>query len=91
MAIAYVRACGLGELEEDTPKRVELDGTPVSVVRTEGEVFAINDICSHANVSLSEGEVEDCQIECWLHAPPSTCAPASPPGCRPRAPSPYTP
>ena len=65
--MAYVRACGLSELEEDTPKRVELDGTPVSVVKTEGEVFAIHDICSHANVSLSEGEVEDCQIECWLH------------------------
>ncbi|MFJ4833965.1 bifunctional 3-phenylpropionate/cinnamic acid dioxygenase ferredoxin subunit [Streptomyces sp. NPDC088747] len=63
----FLRACGLDELEEDTPKRVELDGTPVSVVQTEGEVFAINDICSHANVSLSEGEVEDCQIECWLH------------------------
>ncbi len=30
-------------------------------MKTEGEVFAINDICSHANVSLSEGEVEDCQ------------------------------
>ncbi|MGQ4429795.1 MULTISPECIES: non-heme iron oxygenase ferredoxin subunit [unclassified Streptomyces] len=65
--MAFVRACDLGELEDDTPKRVELDGTPVSVVKTEGEVFAINDICSHANVSLSEGEVEDCQIECWLH------------------------
>jgi 3-phenylpropionate/trans-cinnamate dioxygenase ferredoxin subunit len=63
----FVRACGLSELDEDTPKRVELDGTPVSVVRTEGEVFAIHDVCSHANVSLSEGEVEDCQIECWLH------------------------
>ncbi|CAL9608819.1 non-heme iron oxygenase ferredoxin subunit [Streptomyces sp. NPDC090994] len=65
--MTYVRACGLGELEEDTPKRVELDGTPVAVVRTEGEVFAVNDICSHANVSLSEGEVDDCHIECWLH------------------------
>jgi 3-phenylpropionate/trans-cinnamate dioxygenase ferredoxin subunit len=65
--MSFVRACGLSELEEDAPKRVELDGTPVSVVRTAGEVFAINDICSHANVSLSEGEVEDCQIECWLH------------------------
>lgn len=63
----FVRVCGLTELEEDTPKRVELDGVPVSVVRTAGEVFAINDICSHANVSLSEGEVEDCSIECWLH------------------------
>lgn len=63
----YVRVCALSELEEDVPKRVELGGTPVSVVLTEGEVFAIHDICSHANVSLSEGEVEDCQIECWLH------------------------
>ncbi|MFD3554802.1 bifunctional 3-phenylpropionate/cinnamic acid dioxygenase ferredoxin subunit [Streptomyces goshikiensis] len=65
--MTYVKACALSELEEDTPKRVELDGTPVSIVSTEGEVFAINDICSHANVSLSEGEVEDCMIECWLH------------------------
>ncbi|MEU3860132.1 non-heme iron oxygenase ferredoxin subunit [Streptomyces sp. NPDC028722] len=65
--MTFVRVCGLGELAEDTPKRVEIDSTPVSVVRTGGEVFAIHDICSHANVSLSEGEVEDCQIECWLH------------------------
>ncbi|MFI5980981.1 non-heme iron oxygenase ferredoxin subunit [Streptomyces sp. NPDC051555] len=65
--MTYVKACALSELETDTPKRVELDGTPVSVVLTEGEVFAINDICSHANVSLSEGEVDDCMIECWLH------------------------
>jgi nitrite reductase/ring-hydroxylating ferredoxin subunit len=66
-AEGFVQVATLGELEEDTPKLVEVDGTPVSLVRTEGEVFAINDICSHANVSLSEGEVEDCQIECWLH------------------------
>jgi 3-phenylpropionate/trans-cinnamate dioxygenase ferredoxin component len=65
----FVRVCALGELEDDQPTRVEIGGTPVAVVRTSetGEVFAINDICSHANVSLSEGEVEDCSIECWLH------------------------
>ncbi|MET7902185.1 bifunctional 3-phenylpropionate/cinnamic acid dioxygenase ferredoxin subunit [Streptomyces sp. NPDC005336] len=63
----FVRACSLDELEDGIPKRVELEGVPIALVRTEGEVFAVNDICSHANVSLSEGEVEDCQIECWLH------------------------
>jgi len=63
----FVCVAAVGELEEDTPKRVELEGVPVALVRTEGEVFAVNDICSHANVSLSEGEVDDCQIECWLH------------------------
>ncbi|EST37852.1 Rieske (2Fe-2S) protein [Streptomycetaceae bacterium MP113-05] len=82
----FVRVATLGELEEDTPKRVEIDSTPVSVVRTEGEVFAINDICSHANVSLSEGEVEDCQIECWLHGSSfdlRTGKPSGPPAIRP--------
>ena len=66
-ADGFLTACPLAELEEDTPKRVEIGGVAVSLVLSGGEVFAINDICSHANVSLSEGEVEDCQIECWLH------------------------
>ncbi|MGK4580613.1 non-heme iron oxygenase ferredoxin subunit [Kitasatospora sp. HPMI-4] len=65
--MSYLRACSLSDLQEDVPKRVELGGVPVALVFTEGEVFAINDICSHANVSLSEGEVEGCMIECWLH------------------------
>ncbi|MFJ5925330.1 MULTISPECIES: non-heme iron oxygenase ferredoxin subunit [unclassified Kitasatospora] len=67
MSAGYVRACALSVLQEDVPKKVELNGVPVAVVRTDEGVFAINDICSHANVSLSEGEVEDCMIECWLH------------------------
>ena len=37
------------------------------MVRDGDEVFAIHDVCSHADVPLSEGDVEDCQIECWLH------------------------
>ncbi|MFD0275845.1 bifunctional 3-phenylpropionate/cinnamic acid dioxygenase ferredoxin subunit [Kitasatospora sp. NPDC127111] len=65
--MSFLRACALSELAEDVPKRVDLNGVPVSIVRTDEGVFAINDTCSHANVSLSEGEVEDCMIECWLH------------------------
>jgi 3-phenylpropionate/trans-cinnamate dioxygenase ferredoxin component len=63
----YVKACSLDELEEAEPKRVVIGNTPISVVRSDGEVYAIHDVCSHANVSLSEGEVEDTTIECWLH------------------------
>ncbi|MEU6966238.1 bifunctional 3-phenylpropionate/cinnamic acid dioxygenase ferredoxin subunit [Kitasatospora aureofaciens] len=65
--MSFLRACALSDLQEDVPKRVDLNGVPVSIVRTSEGVFAINDTCSHANVSLSEGEVEDCMIECWLH------------------------
>ncbi|MEU9080449.1 bifunctional 3-phenylpropionate/cinnamic acid dioxygenase ferredoxin subunit [Kitasatospora sp. NPDC004745] len=65
--MTFLRACALNDLQEDVPKRVDLNGVPVSIVRTDEGVFAINDTCSHANVSLAEGEVEDCMIECWLH------------------------
>ena len=64
----YMRACALSDLTENEPLSVELAGEPVAIVRTgESEVFAIRDVCSHAEVPLSEGEVDGCTIECWLH------------------------
>jgi 3-phenylpropionate/trans-cinnamate dioxygenase ferredoxin subunit len=62
-----LRACSLSDLADDTALRVELAGRPVCIERSGGEVFAISDVCSHADVSLSEGDVEDGHIECWLH------------------------
>jgi len=64
----WVRACALADVPADGALRVELgpDG-PVAIVRTEGEVFAIRDVCSHAEVALSEGEVDGTTLECWLH------------------------
>lgn len=62
-----MKACSLSDLPEDGALRVELDGRPICIARSGGEVFAISDVCSHADVSLSEGDVEDGQIECWLH------------------------
>ncbi|KUP97356.1 non-heme iron oxygenase ferredoxin subunit [Thermobifida cellulosilytica] len=64
---AYTRVCSLGDLPEEGALSVEIGDTPVAVVRSEGQVYAISDICSHAEVNLSEGEVEDGTIECWLH------------------------
>ena len=57
----------LSDLRPNQPRRVVIDGVPVSLVRVGDEVFAVGDVCSHAAVSLSEGEVSGCQIECWLH------------------------
>ncbi len=58
----------LSDLPDVGAVQVKVDGRPISVVRAEdGSLHAIDDICTHANVSLSEGEVEDCTIECWLH------------------------
>ncbi|MGI8612587.1 MAG: non-heme iron oxygenase ferredoxin subunit [Nocardioidaceae bacterium] len=62
-----VRACSLSELTEGSALAVEVGGTPLALVRCEDEVFAIHDECSHAAIPLSEGDVEGCEIECWLH------------------------
>lgn len=59
--------CRLSEIALATPKRVLVDGAPIAVVNTEEGVFAIEDRCSHGDVPLSEGEVDGCTIECWLH------------------------
>ena len=63
----YVRACPIDAVPEECATHVDLDGTPVAVVRSEGQVYAIHDVCSHQNVPLSEGEVGDGTIECYLH------------------------
>jgi 3-phenylpropionate/trans-cinnamate dioxygenase ferredoxin component len=63
----FKRACSVKDVPDGGALRVVIDGVPVAVVRSEGEIYAIHDVCSHANVALSEGEVEDQTIECWLH------------------------
>jgi 3-phenylpropionate/trans-cinnamate dioxygenase ferredoxin subunit len=80
------RVASYAELVVDEPKAVEVEGTPVVLVRTDGEVHAIHDVCSHERVALSEGEVVDGAIECWLHGSmfelatgKPTCLPATEP------------
>jgi 3-phenylpropionate/trans-cinnamate dioxygenase ferredoxin subunit len=64
----WVRACRVDEVPVGGAVRVEFGRLPVAVVRTEGdEIFAVLDVCSHADVPLSEGEVDDTTLECWLH------------------------
>jgi 3-phenylpropionate/trans-cinnamate dioxygenase ferredoxin component len=63
----YVRACAVDALADESAISVELDGVPVCIAKSEGEVFAISDICSHADIPLSEGDVGEGTVECWLH------------------------
>ena len=58
--------CTVAEVAEGTAHRVVVDGRPIAVVHTEGQWFAVSDICSHADVSLAEGDVDGCTLECWL-------------------------
>jgi 3-phenylpropionate/trans-cinnamate dioxygenase ferredoxin subunit len=65
--MTFNRACAVDDVAPESSVAVEVDGVEVAVVRDGGEWFAIRDECSHAAIALSEGDVEGCEIECWLH------------------------
>ena len=62
------RVCSLDELSPSTARKVVVNGRPVAVIMdSAGTVHALGDTCTHGEVSLSEGFVEDDAIECWAH------------------------
>jgi 3-phenylpropionate/trans-cinnamate dioxygenase ferredoxin component len=84
----FVRACALSDLPEEGAIGVEIAGLPVAVVRAGGEVYALHDVCSHEEVPLSEGEIYDHTVECWLHGSCfdlRTGKPTGPPASKPVA------
>ncbi|GAA1842915.1 non-heme iron oxygenase ferredoxin subunit [Agromyces salentinus] len=66
--MASVRVCSVDELAENEASRFVLEGVPIAVVKdSAGAVFAIGDTCTHGDISLAEGFVEDDTLECWAH------------------------
>ena len=65
--MAFERACAMSEVRNDEALAVTLGDLEVAVARDGDDFYAVENICSHAAVALSEGEVDDCTIECWLH------------------------
>ena len=65
--MSYVKVCALADVPDEGSLAVEVEDTPVAIIRIGDDVFALRDVCSHAEVALTEGDVYDHTIECWLH------------------------
>ena len=65
--MSAVDVAAVGDIPLPGALRVEVDGTAIVIARDDCGIYALADRCSHADVALSEGEVADCAIECWLH------------------------
>jgi 3-phenylpropionate/trans-cinnamate dioxygenase ferredoxin component len=59
----------LEDLKPGTARQVIIGPHRIALVRIDDDVYAIGDVCSHQDISLSEGEVitEEKTIECWKH------------------------
>jgi len=64
-----LKICDLTDLEEAVPRCIEVEGKKLAVVLLNEKIYALDDTCSHEDVSLSEGEVDidECALECWKH------------------------
>ena len=82
-----VLVCRIDELPEVGSAAADVNGRLVALVRTDdGVVHCIDDTCTHANVSLAEGELDGCTLECWLHGSRfdlRTGRPTGPPATQP--------
>ncbi len=65
--MAFERACAAADVPADGAVGAKVGSLEVAVARDGDTFYALEDLCSHAAVALSEGEVSDCRIECWLH------------------------
>lgn len=64
-----VRVCSRDDVLPGSVKRFDVDNHRIALVRIDDDFYAVDDRCSHADYSLSEGEVyeAECEIECWKH------------------------
>lgn len=64
-----VTACPKHDLVENGAIRVDIEGVAVAIASVDGEIFAIADRCSHADYSLSQGDLDpvECALECPKH------------------------
>jgi 3-phenylpropionate/trans-cinnamate dioxygenase ferredoxin subunit len=87
MTFEFVGAAA--DVAKGTALQVEIAGVEVAVVHADDDQFyAVRDECSHASVALSEGEVDGCTLECWLHGSRfdlRTGEPSGPPAIAPVA------
>ncbi len=65
--MSFEKVCKVADIPDEGALGVEIGDTPVVLVREGDQVHALYDVCSHAEVRLSEGDVYDGTLECWLH------------------------
>jgi 3-phenylpropionate/trans-cinnamate dioxygenase ferredoxin subunit len=63
-----IKICSVDDIDPGTAVRVVIDDVPIAVVKdSAGAIHAIGDTCTHGDISLAEGFVEDETLECWAH------------------------
>lgn len=63
----YIKVATLSELNAQSPRCVEVEGKRIALFKLGDTVYALDDICTHEGGPLSEGLVENDEVECPWH------------------------
>ena len=63
----YVRVCAVSDMKEGDIRTVEINGGPIVLVRYEGTIYALDDLCTHDGGSLGDGGAVGGEIVCPRH------------------------
>ena len=64
----WVKAADKADFADGDVRGVELGGVAIAIYQVDGAFFATGNICTHAYALLSDGFLDDCIIECPIHA-----------------------
>lgn len=70
MSVKFEIAFALDALDRNANRAVELGGTSILVCNADGDIFAVENVCSHQTSPLEGGRVRRCMIFCPLHGMP---------------------
>jgi len=74
----FVKVAQVSEIKPGDMMAVEVDNEQVLLANVDGNIHAVDDICSHAYASLSEGDLNGEDIECPLHGVTFNVTPGEP-------------
>jgi MocE subfamily Rieske [2Fe-2S] domain protein len=64
----WVEAAKAADFADGDVRGVEIGDRAIAIYQIEGAFFATDNVCTHAFALLSDGFLDDCTIECPLHA-----------------------
>jgi nitrite reductase/ring-hydroxylating ferredoxin subunit len=65
--LVFEKVARIGEIAPGEMMYVEVGDEPVCLINLDGEIHALNDVCTHEDASLADGTVEGDEVECPMH------------------------
>jgi 3-phenylpropionate/trans-cinnamate dioxygenase ferredoxin component len=63
----FVKVARTEEIRPGQAKLIDVKGKQIALFNVDGEFFALDNMCTHEEASLAEGEISGHEVTCPLH------------------------